>query len=85
MNQNETNAAAGAPLSDAEFGGHNPLIPAFNVLRKDAERYRWCLENPIEALDIIGRHRQGEKRWTDVMIDERMNPTPNFEGEARPK
>ena len=41
-------------------------------LRKDSERLDWLFANPVEALDIIGRHRQDEARFVRQTIDDAM-------------
>jgi len=80
MTEQKHDDASGASRSDAGLGDYNPLTPAFEAMRKDAERWRWLAgECDGEAQDVfttwLARTHE-PKEGIDAKIDEAMK-VPN--------
>lgn len=56
--QTTNEAACGGSALTAELGDYNPLIPAFEAMRMDAERYRW-----LRGGQDIPPHSRRWPRW----------------------
>lgn len=48
--QDTNEAAGGRSDSTAVLGDYNPLTPAFEAMRKDAERYRWLRNRDLDSI-----------------------------------